>query len=71
VPDLPHDLIVEAIKELNAINAWGTNGGIDREMVTFTSDALVTWKMLPRAVTADELTDDRFVKAALSEMGTK
>jgi NitT/TauT family transport system substrate-binding protein len=71
VPDLPRDLIIAALKELNTIKAWGTNGGIDAEMVTFTSDALVTWKMLPKAVTPQELVDDRFVKAALAEMGTK
>jgi NitT/TauT family transport system substrate-binding protein len=71
VPDLPQDLILAALKELNTIKAWGTNGGIDREMVTFTSDSLMTWKMLSRPVTPDELIDDRFVKAAIAEMGTK
>jgi NitT/TauT family transport system substrate-binding protein len=71
VPDLPPDLILAALKELNTIKAWGTNGGIDREMVTYTSDALVNWKMLSRPVTPDELVDDRFVKGALAEMGTK
>jgi hypothetical protein len=40
-------------------------------MVTFTSDALVSWKMLSRLVTPEEVTDDRFVKAALAEMGSK
>ncbi len=70
-PDIPRDLIVSALKELNTIKAWGTNGGIDAEMVTFTSDALVTWKMLPKKVTPAELIDDTFVKAAIAEMGTK
>ncbi len=71
VPDLPIDLVKPVLRELNSINAWGANGGLDREMVSFTSNASVEWKMIRRAVTPDEIIDERVVKAALAEMGTR
>ncbi|HZQ63047.1 MAG TPA: ABC transporter substrate-binding protein [Casimicrobiaceae bacterium] len=71
VPDIPKDLIKPVLAELNAINAWGSNGGIDRDMVTFTSDSLMQWKMIEKPVKPEEIIDDRLVKAALKEMGTK
>ncbi|HZR02847.1 MAG TPA: ABC transporter substrate-binding protein [Burkholderiales bacterium] len=69
VPDLPKDLIRSALQELNAINAWGVDGGLDPEMVTFTSDAFMKWNMIQKPVTPAEIVDDRLVKAALAKLG--
>jgi len=71
VPDLPKDLVGPVLDELNALNAYGVDGGIDREMVTFTSDALMKWKMIEKPVTAAEIVDDRLVKAAIAKLGAK
>lgn len=68
VPDLPMDLLVPVLKELNASNVWGVDGGLDPKMVAFTSDALTKWKMLERNVPSAEIIDDRVVKAALKDL---
>lgn len=67
-PDLSMDVIVPVLKELNASKVWGVNGGLDPQMVKFTSDALLQWKMIDRAVPASEVIDDRPVKAALKNL---
>jgi len=68
VPDLSLDLLVPVLKQLNASNVWGVDGGLDPAMVAFTSDALSSWKMIDKPVTAKEIIDDRVVKAALSSL---
>ena len=67
-PDLPADLVLAVIKELNANNVWGVDGGIDPEMVRFTSDSMVQWKMIDKPVKAEDIIDDRFVKSALANL---
>lgn len=68
VPDLSKDLLVPVLKQLNASNVWGVDGGLDPAMVAFTSDALTAWKMIDKPVSAKEIIDDRVVKAALSSL---
>jgi len=67
-PDLPADLVLAVIKELNASKVWGVDGGVDPQMVTFTSDAMIQWKMIDRGVKPEDIIDDRFVKAALAAL---
>ena len=66
VPDLPADLVLSVVKQLNASGVWGVDGGLDTQMVNFTSETLTRWKMIDRGVTPAEVVDDRFVKAALA-----
>jgi NitT/TauT family transport system substrate-binding protein len=65
-PDLPADLVLAVIKELNGSNVWGIDGGLDAQMVKFSSDSMTQWKMIDRGVTAEDIIDDRFVKSALA-----
>ncbi|MEO8037053.1 MAG: hypothetical protein ABI837_21685, partial [Acidobacteriota bacterium] len=67
-PDLPADLVLVVIKELNANNVWGVDGGMDPEMVRFTSDAMTQWKMIDKPLKAEDVIDDRFVKSALANL---
>jgi len=68
VPDLSMDLLVPVLKELNNSKVWGTDGGLDPQMVAFTSDALTKWRMIDRNVPAADIIDDRVVKAALKNV---
>lgn len=65
-PDLPADLVLAVVKELNANKVWGVDGGLDTQMVSFTSDAMTQWKMIDRGVKPEDIIDDRFVKSALA-----
>lgn len=67
-PDLPADLVLAVIKELNSSKVWGVDGGIDAKMVAFTSDSMTQWKMIDKGVKAEDIIDDRFVKAALASL---
>lgn len=69
VPDLNVETLLPVIKELNANKVWGTNGGLDESMVAFTSDILLRWQMISDPVSVSDIVDDRFVRAALKEMG--
>lgn len=65
-PDLPADLVAAVIKQLNSDKVWGVDGGIDAQMVAFTSDSMTQWKMIDKGVKAADIIDDRFVKAGLA-----
>jgi len=67
-PDLPADLVLAVIKELNASKVWGVDGGLDPQMVSFTSDAMTQWKMIDLGVKPEDIIDDRFVKSALASL---
>lgn len=71
VPDMGMDLILPVVKELNATKVWGINGGLDADVVKFTSDVSVQWGMISKPVKAEDIIDDSFVKKALAEMGRR
>lgn len=70
-PDMPLDLIKGVIGELNAMKVWGYNGGLDPEVVTFTSNASIEWGMIKQPIKPEDIIDDSFVKKALAELGRR
>ncbi len=68
LPDMDRGLIDDVVKDLNATNVWGVNGGLEPEVVTFTSEVSLNLGMVKRNVKAEEIYEPALVKEALQKI---
>lgn len=71
VPDFGLDLIQPVIRELNAMRVWGYNGGIDADVVKFTSAVSLEWGVISKPVKPEDIIDASLVDKALADMGRR
>src|SRR5882757_2665280 len=69
LPDLELGFLKGVVRDLNAENLWGVDGGLDPKVEAFTAELNVKLGNLPRAVTPAEILEPRFVDAALKKFG--
>ena len=69
VPDLSLEICRAAILDMNADRLWGSDGGLDPAIATFTSDTDLDLGLQKRAIPASEIIDRRFVDAAIATLG--
>jgi ABC-type nitrate/sulfonate/bicarbonate transport system substrate-binding protein len=68
-PELDRALIADVVKDLNANKVWGVNGGLESEIVTFTSEVSLNLGMIKRNVKAEEIYDTSLIKEAVQKLG--
>lgn len=68
IPDMDRGLIEDVVKDLNATNVWGVNGGLEPEVVTFTSDVSLNLGMVKRNIKAEEIYEPVLVKEAIQKI---
>jgi len=71
VPSLDAEIAKQSVVDLNKDNVWGVNGGLDREVTDFTIKFSLDSKMIPSAVTYEQVVDPSLVEAALARAGGK
>jgi hypothetical protein len=64
-------LIRATLERLNALGVWGINGGLEREVLHFSSRTFAEIGMVKRAVTYDEMLDASIVAAVIGELGRR
>jgi ABC-type nitrate/sulfonate/bicarbonate transport system substrate-binding protein len=69
LPDLELGFLKGVVRDLNAENLWGVDGGLDPKVEAFTAELNVKLGNLPRATTPGEILEPRFVDAALKKFG--
>jgi len=69
VPDLDRGLIEEVVKDLNATNVWGPDGGLQPDVVTFTSEVSLALGMVKRPIKPEEVYDPSLVNEMLKKSG--
>jgi hypothetical protein len=69
LPDLELGFLKGVVRDLNAENLWGVDGGLDPKVEAFTAELNVKLGNLPRAVPPAEILEPRFVDAALKKFG--
>lgn len=69
LPDEDLGLIRATLEKLNALGVWGVNGGLDREVIAFSSKTFAELGMVKRQVTYEELVDPSVVTAVVGELG--
>ena len=69
LPDMDRGLIEEVVKELNATNVWGVDGGLQPDVVTFTSDVSLSLNMVKRPIKPEEVYDPSLVNEVLKKVG--
>jgi ABC-type nitrate/sulfonate/bicarbonate transport system substrate-binding protein len=69
LPDLELGFLKGVVRDLNAENLWGVDGGLDPKVEEFTAELNVKLGNLPRAATPAEILEPRFVDAALKKLG--
>jgi ABC-type nitrate/sulfonate/bicarbonate transport system substrate-binding protein len=67
IPSLALDLCKRVILDLNKDGVWGVDGGIDADVVDFTASTGKELGLLKRDVKTSEMTDTRFVDAAIKD----
>lgn len=67
IPSLALDLCKRVILGLNKDGVWGVDGGIDADVVDFTASTGKELGLLKRDVKTSEMTDTRFVDAAIKD----
>jgi hypothetical protein len=50
---------------------WGINGGLERDVLEFSSRTFAELGMVKRAVTYDEMVDASIVAAVIGELGRR
>jgi ABC-type nitrate/sulfonate/bicarbonate transport system substrate-binding protein len=70
LPDLDLAFLKAVVRDLNSENLWGVNGGLDPAIEEFTADLNMKLGNLPVAPKASDVLDQRFVDAALKQLGT-
>lgn len=68
VPDLPLEVCKLAVAEMNGDKLWGTDGGLDPEIVKFTSDLNKSLNIIKSDITPETLIETRFVTEAVRSM---
>ena len=71
LPDEDLALIRSTLERLNALSVWGINGGLEREVLEFSSRTFAELGMVKRAVTYDEMVDASIVAAVIGELGRR
>ena len=56
-------------QKLNTLGVWGLNGGLDREVIEFSSKTFADLGMIKRRVTYEELVDPSVVAGVIGELG--
>jgi ABC-type nitrate/sulfonate/bicarbonate transport system substrate-binding protein len=69
LPDLELEFLKGVVRDLNAENLWGVDGGLDPKIEEFTAELNVKLGNLPRATPPAEVLEPRFVDAALKKFG--
>jgi ABC-type nitrate/sulfonate/bicarbonate transport system substrate-binding protein len=69
LPDEDLGLIQATIEKLNGLNVWGLNGGVEREVLEFSSKTFAELGMVKRGVAYEEIVDPSIVAAVLREVG--
>lgn len=70
-PEISLATISGIIREMNRLNLWGVDGGLDREVIDFNVKLGVEMGALKRPMAPGEGIDDSLVKKALAEAGPK
>jgi ABC-type nitrate/sulfonate/bicarbonate transport system substrate-binding protein len=68
-PDVPLDLTKDVVRQMSAQKLWGTNGGMNPELIKFNVDLGVAMNVLKRVVTPEESVDRTLVDKAVKEAG--
>jgi ABC-type nitrate/sulfonate/bicarbonate transport system substrate-binding protein len=71
VPSLDPEIARRSVDFMNAQNMWGVNGGLEPEITNFTVKFSVDSKMIPTAVTYEQVVDPSLVDDALSHLGRR
>ena len=69
LPDEDLDLIRATLEKLNTLGVWGVNGGLEREVIEFSSKTFAELGMIKRRVTYEELVDPSIVTGVIGELG--
>jgi ABC-type nitrate/sulfonate/bicarbonate transport system substrate-binding protein len=69
VPDLDLAFLKAVVRDLDAEQLWGVNGGLDPAIERFTADLNMQLGNLPVAPPPDAVFEPRFVDAALKKLG--
>jgi ABC-type nitrate/sulfonate/bicarbonate transport system substrate-binding protein len=68
-PETPLELIREIIREMNRLNLWGVNGGLEAEVIDFNVKLGADMGVLKRPMAPGEGVDRSLVDKALAEAG--
>ena len=71
VPSLDPEIAKQSVAFMNSQNMWGPNGGIERAITDFTIKFSVESKMIPTAVTYEQVVDPSLVNDALAHLGRR
>ncbi len=71
VPDLDPTLTKEVVRQLNAQNIWGVNGGNNADVYRFTSEIGKQLGVIEREVTVAEVMDNSLADKIVAEIGKR
>ena len=69
VPDIDRGLIEQVVKDLNATSVWCLDGGLQPDVVTFTSEVALALGMVKRSIKPEEVYDPVLVNEVLKKIG--
>jgi len=69
IPDLSLDFLKTVVRDLNAEQLWGVDGGLDPAVEKYTADLNKELGNLPVAADPKDVLETRFVEAALKKLG--
>jgi NitT/TauT family transport system substrate-binding protein len=69
IKEVPHDLMTRGMQGLVDLQVYGLDGGLTLDGVDRTQQLLVSLGAIKSAIKADEVTDTRFVDAAVKDLG--
>jgi NitT/TauT family transport system substrate-binding protein len=69
LPDEDLGLIRTTLEKLNTLGVWGMNGGLEREVLEFSSKTFAELGMVKRGVAYEEMVDPSVVAAVMAELG--
>lgn len=68
-PDTPLDLIKSAISQMNDLDLWGVNGGLDPDVIEFTARLGREMGVLKQGANLEQAVDSSIVDKVLAEAG--
>jgi len=71
VPDLDPSLVKEVVRQLNAQNIWGVNGGNSAEVYRFSSEIAKQLGVIEREVAVPEIMDNSLADKIVAEIGKR
>src|SRR6185503_4266432 len=69
IKEVPHDLMTRGMKGMIDLQVYGLDGGLTLDGVDRTQQLLVSLGAIKSPIKADEVTDTRFVDAAVKDLG--